>query len=342
MDDHGQMEELPAGEPSAPGDEDEESRDAQNRRWTILGTVISIGALVGVVIWATKQDPPTLPSSSAEILALIGAIAAYTVTTGIRGERWWRLLEDSEANATRADAYGLTAIGYMANNVLPARGGDVLRAVLLKPRSTASLRTIFGTLVAERLLDVVFLLSLFAVLAYTVVGGVETPDIGTLLLGGIGGLVLLVAIGLLIYAMRDRPLVARGISMLAPLVRPTSRLRGMHAAAMFGWTALIWTSEAVMFVLIAHSVGIEMDLIEAGYLMAMVSVFLLVPAGPGYVGTLDAAILFGMGVIGTTGSEALSYLLMYRFVIFVPVTVVGVILLLTRYRRPPPVAPEAG
>jgi glycosyltransferase 2 family protein len=85
-----------------------------------------------------------------------------------------------------------------------------------------------------------------------------------------------------------------------------------------------------------------MDLIEAGYLMAMVSVFLLVPAGPGYVGTLDAAILFGMGAIGTTGSEALSYLLMYRFVIFVPVTVIGVILLLTRYRRPPPVAPEAG
>jgi len=342
MDDHGQMEELPGREPSAPEDEVEESRDAQNRRWTILGTVISIGALVGVVIWATKQDAPTLPSSPAEIFALISAIAAYGVTTCLRGERWWRLLEDSEANATRADSYGLTVVGYMANNVLPARGGDALRAVLLKPRSTASLRTIFGTLVAERLLDVVFLLSLFALLAYAVLGDIETPNTDLLLLGGIGGLVVLIACVLLIYLLRDRPIVARGLKLAAPLVEPTRRLRGMHAASMLGWTALIWISEGLMFVLVADSVGVEMDLIQAGYLMAVASVFLLIPAGPGNVGTLDAAVLFGLGAIGTSGSEALSYLLMYRFVIFVPITVVGVVLLLTRYRRPPPLAPAAG
>ena len=340
MDDHGQMEELPAREPSAPGDEDEESREAQNRRWTILGTVISIGALVGVVIWATKQDPPTLPSGPAEILALISAIAAYGITTCFRGERWWRLLEDSEANASRTDSYGLTAVGYMGNNVLPARGGDVLRAVLLKPRSTASLRTIFGTLVAERLLDVVFLLSLFAVLAYAVLGDIETPNTDLLLLGGIGGLAVLLVCVLAIYLLRDRPIVARGLKLAAPLVEPTRRLRGMHAASMLGWTALIWISEGLMFVLVADSVGVEMDLIQAGYLMAVASVFLLIPAGPGNVGTLDAAVLFGLGAIGTTGSEALSYLLMYRFVIFVPITVVGVVLLLTRYRRPPAVAPN--
>jgi len=334
------MEELPGRELRESDAEGEEPSDAQNRRWTVLGTVISVAALIGVIIWATKQDPPTLPSSPTEILALIGAIVVYGFTTGLRGERWWRLLEDSEAHATRFDSYALTAVGYMGNNVLPARGGDVLRGVLLKPRSTASLRTIFGTLVAERLLDVVFLLSLFAVLAYAVLGNIETPDTELLLVGGIGGLVVLLACAGLIYLFRDRAIVARGLRLAAPLVEPTRRLRGLHAASMLGWTALIWISEGLMFVLVADSVGVEMDLIQAGYLMAVASVFLLIPAGPGNVGTLDAAVLFGLGAIGTSGSEALSYLLMYRFVIFVPITLIGVILLLTRYRRAP--QPESG
>jgi glycosyltransferase 2 family protein len=342
MDDHGQMQEPPVRERDTPDDPKDEADEPQARGWTVLGTVISIAALIGVVVWATQQEAPTLPSSPAEILALVGAIATYGVTTSLRGERWWRLLEDSEANATRADSYGLTVVGYMGNNVLPARGGDVMRAVLLKPRATASLRTIFGTLVAERLLDVVFLLSLFAVLAYAVIGDIETPDTDLLLLGGIGGLALLLACGFAIYLLRDRPIVARGIKLIAPLVEPTRRLRGMHAAAMLGWTALIWISEGLMFVFVADSVGVEMDLVQAGYLMAVASVFLLVPAGPGNIGTLDAAVLFGLGAIGTSGSEALSYLLMYRFVIFVPITLAGVILLLTRYRRPPPRAAEAG
>ena len=231
----------------------------------------------------------------------------------------------------------------MGNNVLPARGGDVLRAVLLKPRSTASLRTIFGTLVAERLLDVVFLLSLFAVLAYAVLGDIETPNTDLLLLGGS-------AVWLLLLALRFGDLPAAGPAHRRAgteawrhrSLSPRDACAACTPQSMLGWTALIWVSEGLMFVLVADSVGVEMDLIQAGYLMAVASVFLLIPAGPGNVGTLDAAVLFGLGAIGTSGSEALSYLLMYRFVIFVPITVVGVVLLLTRYRRPPPVAPEAG
>ncbi|MDQ2675792.1 MAG: flippase-like domain-containing protein [Actinomycetota bacterium] len=314
----------------------------KDRRFALLGTLISIGALAGVVIWATKQEPPALPSGRAQILALLGAVAIYGFTTALRGERWWRLLEDSEAHASRTDAYALTAVGYMGNNVLPARGGDVIRTVLLMPRSRVNARTIVGTLVAERLLDVLFLLSLFALLGYAVLRGIRTPDTQLLVFGGIGGVALLAVLALTLYRLRDRPLVRRGLSLIAPLARPTRRLRGVHAAAMFGWTALIWACEALMFVLVAHSVGVEMDLLEAGYLMAVASVFLLIPAGPGYVGTLDAAIVFGLGAIGTDGSEAVSYLLMLRFVVFVPVTLAGVGLLLTRYRGSAPLARPAG
>lgn len=57
----------------------------------------------------------------------------------------------------------------------------------------------------------------------------------------------------------------------------------------------------------------------------------LVPAGPGYLGTLDAAVLFGARAVGASGGVALSYLLVLRFVLLVPVTVAGLGLLLVRY-----------
>jgi hypothetical protein len=53
----------------------------------------------------------------------------------------------------RTDAYGLVAVGYLGNTVLPARGGEVFRIFLLSERSTALKREVLGSIVAERLLD---------------------------------------------------------------------------------------------------------------------------------------------------------------------------------------------
>ena len=65
--------------------------------------------------------------------------------------------------------------------------------------------------------------------------------------------------------------------------------------------------------------------------VVLASFFSLIPAAPGFVGTFDAAVIFGLKAVDVTGSAALSVLLLYRFVLFVPITIVGLILLLTRY-----------
>ena len=69
------------------------------------------------------------------IMALVGALALYAVATLMRGERWAQILRRSDVkDATRADAYALVPVGYMGNNVLPARGGELLRTFLLGGR----------------------------------------------------------------------------------------------------------------------------------------------------------------------------------------------------------------
>ena len=65
--------------------------------------------------------------------------------------------------------------------------------------------------------------------------------------------------------------------------------------------------------------------------MALASVFALIPSGPGYAGTQDAAAVIGIKAIGGTGATAVSYLVMLRFALLVPITVVGLLLLVFRY-----------
>jgi uncharacterized membrane protein YbhN (UPF0104 family) len=296
-----------------------------------IGLAISAVSLVAVVWWASRQPTPTFPSSAAELWALAGAVAFYAVATSLRSERWLALLRHTSARAPRSDCYALTLVGYMGNNVLPLRAGDMMRVYLMAPRARTTMRNVIGTLIAERLLDVLVLLSLFFILAYGVLRGIDAPS-GTALgaaaavvLGAALAVVLLVLIGN--RTGRGRRLV----DFLRPLATATRDLRRSHGAAMVGLTVAIWVAEAGTYLLVGHSVNLDMSAIQALYLIALASVFLLIPSGPGYVGTLDAAVLFGVRAIGGTGSEAVSYLLMLRFVLLVPIALAGLAALVLRY-----------
>ena len=67
--------------------------------------------------------------------------------------------------------------------------------------------------------------------------------------------------------------------------------------------------------------------------MALANVAAMVPAAPGYVGTYDAAVLLGVRLpcAGGTQSAALAYVVLVRFVLFVPITLVGLAALIIRY-----------
>ena len=80
------------------------------------------------------------------------------------------------------DTYALTCIGYMGNNMLPARGGDASATLLMAPRAHTSIRTVIGTLLAERMLDVAVLVVLFVVVGYGLLGEVGGGKVEIILL----------------------------------------------------------------------------------------------------------------------------------------------------------------
>jgi uncharacterized membrane protein YbhN (UPF0104 family) len=295
-------------------------------RLSWLGLAISLLALAGVVWWALRQPAPQLPDSPAELAALLGAIALYGLATVVRSERWQRLLVDEGALPHRGDTYALTCVGYMGNNVLPARAGDAIRVVLMAPRAAASKRTVVGTLVAERLLDIAVLLVLFVVVGYGLLGEVGGRSLEII---AIVAATLALAGGIGYLGVRRNE---RLRSFIAPMASATLGLRrAHHGLLLLGMTVVIWAIEAGVWMAAGAAIGFGMDVIEGAYLVALASVFSLIPSGPAYAGTQDAAAILGIKALGGTGAQAVAYIVMLRFIIVVPITLVGLVLLVTRY-----------
>jgi glycosyltransferase 2 family protein len=296
---------------------------------TIAGIAVSVVSLGAVVAWSLRQEAPAFPTQATDWAMLVGAVAIYAVATLARGWRWHVILRLDGIAHKRRDAVGLVCVGYMGNTVLPARGGEVLRTFLLSQRTGARKRFVLGSIVAERLLDAVVLVGLFAALTFAGVAGAPTGRLPALLavLALIGG-----AVGLWLYlrARRAGRLEAFA-ARIRPLVRASRPLLGLTGALLALLTVGVWLLEAVIFVLVGQSLGIELSLMEGLFLDVLASFFALVPAAPGYVGTFDAAVVFGLKALGVVGGTALAFALLVRFVLFVPITAVGLVLLLVFY-----------
>jgi uncharacterized protein (TIRG00374 family) len=293
--------------------------------------MISIAALAAVVVWAAHQEPPTLPSAPGRVAEFGAAIAFYLAGCAVRAERWYELLRYNGAQPRRVDAYGLLAVANFGNNILPARAGDALRVLLIAPRANTDARTVIGTIVAERVLDVVVLVGLFVVLAYGVLGGIDVPSAGRLVFAALLVAALIAAGAAAAWVLHRRGHLRRVIAFVAPMAEATRRLRSNHGMQLLGITFAVWMLEWIAWWLTARATGLDLAVVEVGYLMGLASVFALIPSGPGYVGTFDAAVVFGVRALERTGAQALSYVLLLRFVVTVPITLIGLIVLVAGY-----------
>jgi uncharacterized protein (TIRG00374 family) len=305
-------------------------RQSMNRRFALIQALVSLVALAAVVWWATKQEAPELPSGAEEISWLVAALGLYSLATLVRAERWHHILGITGVRARRRDCYGLTCVGYMGNNVLPARAGEVLRVVLLSPRTDASKRAIAGSIVAERMLDVIALAAIFVITVYGVLGSDVLPTNRPILMAGL--IVLgVIALALVVWTLRRHHFFERVRDWLRPIADSPRALLSGHGVVLLGATFVLWAFEAAVYLAVARSVNVDFSMTGALYLVALTNFVAALPAAPGSIGTFDAAVAWGAKRLGASGSAAVSYLIMLRFVLYVPITVVGFIILVAGY-----------
>jgi hypothetical protein len=270
-----------------------------------------------------------------------GVTACIAIDVLCRTVRWQGLLAPIQ-RVRFLPVLGYLLVGYLANNVLPARLGELVRSHYLGDRENMSRATTLGTIVVERVVDTAVLVAIAsaAILLLHVRGVVASAVLVGL---GITGL-LIVGLAAALVAHRlpyaDRAVAA--VERWPSVISLAGRLRGGLAVAgrprtvavAVGWSVVAWSATVVGFAAAGHAVGVELTWGQAALLAAGVSLATAIPAGPGYLGTFELAAVQIAAVFGVGADPAVALAVLVHAVILVLTSVGGAVaLLLLGWRR---------
>jgi glycosyltransferase 2 family protein len=224
---------------------------------------------------------------------------------GARGARWQALLAPIAVLPYRR-VLGYTYLGYLANNVLPARLGELVRSHALGEGEGISRTTVLGTVVVERIVDTAIVVGVAAVAVLLVsAGGIMA---GAVVLGSafVGVLVIGLVLGVVAHRLPGAERVAAVIARRPRLLELGNRLRDGLAVAgrprtlgtAIAFSAIAWIASTVTFVAAGRAVGIELGLAQGALLTSGVALATIIPSGPGYLGTFE---LTAVGIAGGFG-----------------------------------------
>ncbi len=273
---------------------------------------------------------------------LLPAVAATFMSYYMRAVRWKYLLVPLKSPTAMRNLFPATIIGYMANNLLPARLGEFVRAYVLGDKEGIDKSAVFATLVLDRLLDgfTVLLMLLLTFFTIQLPPGKEGVQQG-LVTGGYLVLVIYLLVVLFLVLLKKYPL--RTIGLIGKILQPLpSRLtekiipilgafieglrfpsRMGQLAGLFGSSLLIWALAVWPVDLVLRSFGVSLPITASMFVMVFLVFAVMIPASPGYVGTYHAACVYALMALNLPKEQALSIAMVVHGISFFPVIFLG-------------------
>ena len=272
-------------------------------------------------------------------VTVVAAVGLVLVNVAVMSLRWRSLLAGAGYQVPLRTLFATVSVGRAANNVIPARGGDLLRIESMREVAGVPAFVTAGTLFAERLLDGV-------VLAVWILAGA--------LAVGTGGVPLLTGIALsagtavgvvLVTAAARRPdtatrLVGRATRRLAPrwhervsrsaghfLTGLGAFRDGRRLASVLGTSAAMWLADVAMFALVGRAYGLDLGLGAYFLLEGIGNLALAVPTTAAGLGTFDYITYLIARRVDVDEHTATAYVLTMHALVVLPVTVLGALLL---------------
>ncbi|MEZ4501141.1 MAG: lysylphosphatidylglycerol synthase transmembrane domain-containing protein [Dehalococcoidia bacterium] len=277
-----------------------------------------------------------------EVGWLVVALAVYLGALWLRALRW-RLILRPHVEVAGGDAFALLVIGYAANNVLPVRAGEFVRAGLLQQRHDAPWATGLGTIVVERVLDGLVLASFLAG-TVALAGGnglLRTLAVVALLaFAGVAGLLVLLGRTEGHRARRLMPLIP---SSLRPRIEATlarfavglTALRGGRVwGALTGLSVATWALEAATYALVGAAFGLPLDAPLYLGLCGAANLAIAAPSTAGGIGPFEYFAREVAVVYGAAVGVATAYALVLHMLILVPVVALALVLLWRHHLAP--------
>jgi uncharacterized protein (TIRG00374 family) len=305
----------------------------------LLGLVISAVSLALAVrslelleVWQSLR--------TARYWWIIPGVAVYFFGVWGRTWRWHYLLRPLKRVALRR-LFPVVTIGYMGNNVYPARAGEVIRAYVLRQKEGVSMSASLATVVVERIFDgLVMLMFVFIGLPFTPMPAWLQQFVVIASALFFGALVVFFVFAARPHWARSlyQPLVDRVLperwrepvgGFLDRFVEGLSSLRSARDVLMILVTSVvIWLAETVKywFVMYAFSgpgSGFPVPFYVLMLMNGVVNLWTTVPSAPGYVGTFDLPGIEILSIFGVPRDVAAAYTVVLHAALWLPITALG-------------------
>jgi glycosyltransferase 2 family protein len=312
------------------------------KKWQFwLGVLISI-LFIWLALRGLKLDEFWGAVMDANYIWLLPGIGVYFIGVWIRAWRWHYLLGPIKKIPTRT-MFPITTIGYMGNNIYPARAGEVLRAVILKRKEGVSVSASLATIIVERIFDgVVMLAFVFVNLpelakltgASGFVGNIQQVAlIGTGVFLGALGIFLLAAmfphttarVGLwMVERFTPRRLHEKIINIMNKFLDGLASLRSPFNVLMVFFTSvIIWLLETGKYWFVMHAFDFSVSFFALMLMNGIVNLATTIPSAPGYIGTWEAVTKAVLVAFLVNPEVALGYAVVLHVALWFPITALG-------------------
>jgi glycosyltransferase 2 family protein len=310
----------------------------------IFPAFLAVAISVGLLLWAlrgVRLADVLQHVAAAKPAPLLAAVVLATLTFPLRLIRWRLLLRDDRGQAYPVGPlWHAVALGFMANNVLPLRAGELVRAYTASRLAGVRFATALSSIAVERIFDGLTVVALLTLALLTPdlpasisVAGVSVARMAQM--GGIaGGAALLVATLVLAAPLAAERLVRR----LLPWQRLADRIVSLIEAIRQGlvvlrsparvlavvfWSLVLWLANALAFYVGFWSFDIPVGYAGALLLQGLLVVGISVPSTPGFFGPFEAVIVAALALYGVPRDLAFSYGISFHLSSFLPITLLG-------------------
>jgi hypothetical protein len=272
------------------------------------------------------------------------AVALATFSFVLRAMRWRVLLEPGQAGASFEARFGATCAGFAANNIFPARLGELVRAYTLARVARLPFGASVGSLVVERVLDGLVLASFLggAILMPGFPLG-ETEAAGYVRRAALIGSIAFALGFVVLWLMARRPDVVLQLwsTTLGKLIpqRFTERLSGLIETFLEGlgalasvsvlaravvWSYVVWgcLAASMWTGLLAFDVT-GPGLVGAAFLQSVIGFAVALPSTPGFFGLFEAGTRIGLQPWDVPDALVVSFATSYHILTFIPITLLG-------------------
>ncbi|MGQ9709863.1 MAG: lysylphosphatidylglycerol synthase transmembrane domain-containing protein [Anaerolineae bacterium] len=311
------------------------------RHWLFLliGFVLSL-----FFLWFAFRDlhlrEVWVAMKTARYIWLLPGVTVYFISVWFRSWRWKFLLRGSRSVPT-ARLFPIVVIGYMGNDILPFRLGEVLRAYVLWRKEGVHIGTTLTTAILERLFDG---LTLVCFLLFGLLFLPLSAFLGRLVAMASGVFFGALVVFLILAAHPDRlrqmahwvldrlvPLRIRS-PLLNFLEGVIAGLEGLRSARdvliLFGITVWVWLLETLKYWLVSFAFDLHLGYIGVMVMGGAINLLTALPSLPGYIGTFEVGIKILQGM-GAPATAAGSYILVLHAILLIPVTLLGLVFMAT-------------